>query len=108
MGILLLVLFTESLDIRFAVRIEEVLAALLHAALSSGVVMSQSGRHCVSSPAADGRQRRLRKGAAVRRQRNSYTKRNVSFAVACDDDHTKRDLADMLRTFGFLRKQTFR
>ena len=60
------------------------------------------------NPASDGRQRRLRKGAAVRRQRNSYTKRNVSFAVACDDDHTKRDLADMLRTFGFLRRHTFR
>src|ERR1700730_14095600 len=36
MGILLLVLFTESLDVRFAVRIEEVLAALLPRRLEFG------------------------------------------------------------------------
>src|SRR3984893_9154799 len=58
----------------------------------------------VSSPASDRRQRRWRTGAASRLLRTSYTNRNLSFAVACDDDHTKRDLADMLRTFGFLRK----
>src|SRR5580700_3198769 len=36
MGIPLLVLFTESLDVRFAVRIEEVLAALLPRRLEFG------------------------------------------------------------------------
>src|SRR5271166_1514385 len=36
MGILLLVLFTESLDVRFAVRMEEVLAALLPRRLEFG------------------------------------------------------------------------
>ena len=36
MGILLLVLFTESLDVGFAVRIEEVLAALLPRRLEFG------------------------------------------------------------------------
>src|SRR3982074_1895153 len=36
MGILLLVLFAESLDVRFAVRIEEVLAALLPRRLEFG------------------------------------------------------------------------
>jgi len=41
----LLVLFTESLDVCFAVRIEAFLAALLPWALSSGDVMSQSCRH---------------------------------------------------------------
>ena len=38
----LLILFTESLDVRSTVRIEEFLA---HASLSSGVVMSRSVRH---------------------------------------------------------------
>ena len=41
----LLALFAESLSISFAVRIESSLRPCCHAAFSSGVVMSQSGRH---------------------------------------------------------------
>jgi hypothetical protein len=40
-----LFLFGDGLGVGFSIRVEELLAALGQAALISGVVMSQSGRH---------------------------------------------------------------